>query len=457
MAIKKNVFSRDKNTIRSISIPSDKNVCIHALFAAIGLRKTVSFGDGFSEDICHDVVRILQWIDDYNVANLYFHNHGSLRITPNEHKLVDLTTASFSRGSMSIAGNTLLTYGVVRCLKPGGCQFNPRPIDIHLQLLVALGGSSDDGKMFYLKKDWNKTSDDFEFDCRASNGTSSVGVTINAILSCCALPAHIRCRLNYVALEKSVQTVLILARQHRPILVNDSERTIIFDQNNGYLNDHLSLEHLAIDQTCLFTMCSLTAMFQYKLLVTNFEYDPCITEFLKTIMSVTMVDATNLTALFDGTTSFVNNQCERHKLICDVYPNGLPTDISPILTALFIARNIPFELIDHVYDLRNTQCTEFGKLGYRTMINGNKIVFDEINLEILKNFRADLDLYAHDIRGGVAVLLLALYHINRDTWNDDDIIIIHQYEQTERGYGSYLYRKLREFGFNIQVIQSRTD
>lgn len=457
MIIEKNIFAQDKNTIRSLSIPSDKNVCIHTLFSAIGLRKMVSFGDGFSENICHDVMRILQWIDDYNVAHLYFHNHGSLKIIPNEHKLVDLTTASFSRGCMSISGNTLLTYGVVRCLKPGGCQFSQRPIDVHLQLLVALGGHSDDGETFYLRKDWNNTGDEFEFDCRASNGISSVGVTINAILSCCALPAHIRCRLSYVALEKSVQTVMALARQHRPILVDDSERIIIFDTNDRCSNDHLVLEHLPVDQTCLFTMCSLAAMLQYKLLITNFEYDPCITEFLKTIMSVT-IDETNQTALFDGASCCINKQLGRYKLICDVYPNGLPTDISPILTALFIARNISFELIDHVYDARNTQCTEFSKLGYKTITSGNQIVYNEIKSEKMKNVRADVNLYAHDIRGGVAVLLLALYHLNKDTCNDDDATItIHRYEQIERGYGSFLYRKLREFGFNIQTIRSRTD
>ncbi|CAF4621077.1 unnamed protein product, partial [Rotaria sp. Silwood2] len=355
LIINKNHLWKHENKIRTIHIPSDKNVCVHLLFAAIGLRQIVCFKDGFFENNCLDVTRILQWIDDYNIADIYFYNNQSLKIIPNKYKLTDLTSASFSRASIDIAGNTLLTYGIVRCIKLGGCQFTHRPIDGHLNLLVALGGYSDDGETFYLKKDWNNCNDDFEFDCRTKNGISSVGLTIHALLSCCALPNHIQCKLTYVALEISVQTVITLASQYRPMIVNHSERIIIFEKNHLYSNHDLVLEHIPIDQIYLFTMCSFAAMLQFKFIINNFEYDQCITEYLKSIMLININD-TNQNIIIDGKTSFTHNQNDRHKLICDIYPNGLPTDISPILTALFIARNISFELIDYMYDKRNTQC-----------------------------------------------------------------------------------------------------
>ena len=437
-----------KENLKTIIIPPDKNVSVHVLFAAIGLRRIVDFADGFSGNFNQDTTRILQWIDEMNIAKLYFHNFQSLTIVPNEHRLTDLTSASFSRASIDIAGNTLLTFGYVRCMKLGGCQFTQRPIDLHFNLLRALGGVSEDGESFRLIKDWNSCKEDFQFDCQTKNGISSVGVTIHAVLSCCALPMHIRCKLTHVALEASVQTVITLATQYRSMIVIESDRQIIFERDQSCVNDRLVLEHLPIDQIYLFTICSFAAMLRFKIRITNFEYDQCVTDYLKSIMLVLVNDVEG-NALFDGTTSFSNNQYDRHRLICDVYPQGLPTDISPILTALFIARNISFELIDHIYDVRNTQCQEFTKLGYETITNGNQIIYNGIKQE---NTRCN-ELFAHDIRSGVAVVLFALYHVNTDGWKKEDEIVLQQYEQVERGYGSFLHKKLCQFGFDVQLIR----
>ncbi|CAF0968098.1 unnamed protein product [Rotaria sordida] len=85
---------------KTIHISSDKNVCVYLLFVVISLRQI-------------------------NIADLYFN-------------YLNLTLAQFSRGSINIAGNTLLTYDIVRCVKLGGCQFTHHPIDLHHNLLVAL-------------------------------------------------------------------------------------------------------------------------------------------------------------------------------------------------------------------------------------------------------------------------------------------------------------------------------
>jgi len=92
--------------------------------------------------------------------------------------------------------------------------------------------------------------------------------------------------------------------------------------NNQCLNGSLILKHLLIDQIYLFNICFLAAMLQFTILITNFEYDQCITEYLKSTMTVT-IDNCNHNALFDRTTSLINNQYDQHQLICDIYPNGL--------------------------------------------------------------------------------------------------------------------------------------
>ena len=102
-----------------------------------------------------DIQRILHWIDHYHVANLHFQtsdHHRTLIITPTDECLPDLTTASFSRASIGIGGSILLREGQVRCIDLGGCQFTKRPIDRHLDLLVALGGVTEDGEIYRLEK-----------------------------------------------------------------------------------------------------------------------------------------------------------------------------------------------------------------------------------------------------------------------------------------------------------------
>ena len=405
-----------------------------------------------------DVQRILHWIDHYDVAHLHFQTIDHLRtltISPTDEPLPDLTTASFSRASIDMAGSILLRNGQVRCVDLGGCQFTKRPIDRHIDLLVALGGQSDDdGEMYHLKKSWYDQDESFQFDCRTKSGVASVGVTIHAILSCCALPLNVECLLRSITLELSVQTVIELARQTRAMVIDAAERTILFPRSSDrpICSTKLVLKHLPIDQNYLFTICSIAAMFRLKLLVSNFEYDPCLSDFLKTILSIS-TDESQTSALIDGTTSFLHSANEKHQLICDIYPDGLPTDISPILTALFVARRVPFELTDRIYDIRNSQCREFNKLGYELITDGNQIVYHAD--EPTENQRRIVpeDFYAHDIRSGVAILLLALHHINHHPVSDRQQIVIHQYEQIERGYGTLLHQQLIELGFDLHFTR----
>ena len=296
--------------------------------------------------------------------------------------------------------------------------------------------------------------EEFQFDCRTKSGVASVGVTIHAILCCCVLPSNVECLLTSVTLELSVQIVMELARQTRSIIVNESKRTILFPKYSmSSKSTQLIIKHLPIDQNYLFTICSLAAMFRLKLFISNFEYDRCITEYLKSILSITMND-NQTTALIDGTRTFLHQAKDKHQLICDIYPDGLPTDISPILTALFIAREVSFELTDRIYDIRNSQCREFTKLGYELITNGNQISYNALE-QLGKSPRKinEEHFYAHDIRSGAAILLLALYHVNHQPYLDNRQILLHQYEQIERGYGILLHRQLNELGFDVQFTR----
>lgn len=441
--------------MKTIEIPADKNVCVHLLFAAVALRRSVEIFDGFSQHKVQDIERILNWIDENDVAHLQFETFDQRRIltiNPTDEPFPDLTTASFSRASIDLAGTILLRDGKVRCVELGGCQFTKRPIDRHVDLLVALGGRTDDDEIYHLNKFWFDDDDDetFEFDCRTKSGVPSVGVTIHAVLSCCALPSNVECRLNSIALELSVQKVIELAKQTRPIIVNSVERTIFFPRwsNKTDSPTKLVVEHLPIDQIYLFTISSICAMFRLKVIVSNFETDRFLTEYLKTFVTITLNDD-QTSALIDGTMSFIDSSNEKRRLICDVYPDGLPTDISPILTSLFIARRISFELIDRIYDVRNGQCRQFRNLGFDLFAEGNRIVFDaekhrENSLKIVQT-----DFYAPDIRSGVSIFLLLLHFVNFHSFDVEQQFEIHQYEQIERGYGTSLHEQLVHLGFDV--------
>lgn len=424
---------------------------MNVLFASIGFRRPILFSKLIVNDVADDVTRIFSWIDKYHVADLDFRHengHQSLKIEPNYECVIDLPTASFSRASIVMSGSLLLQQGYVRCVNIGGCQFTTRPIDLHLKLLIALGAKTNDDRIYRLEKRWHEGQQYFEYDCRSANGVSSVGVTVNAIVSCCMLPSNVRCKLTNIALEMSVQTVIQLARQYRQIDIIESNRTLMFERADGISPpDQLIVYHLPIDQNYLFTMCSLAAMLRFKLLVSNFEYDPWITEYLKKLMPV-HIDSSKKHAMFDGTLGYHDDEFQ--KLVCDVYPNGMPTDIAPMLCALLIAKDVSFEIVDHIYDKRSTHCHEFVKLGYRLTHIDNTTKYERIQDPQITNHI----LTAHDIRCGAAILILSLYCVNMDVKNENRTIIIQQYEQIERGYGYLLQRQLRDLGFSIRIISN---
>ncbi|CAF2389681.1 unnamed protein product [Rotaria sp. Silwood2] len=103
-----------------------------------------------------NVVRILTWIDQFDHADILFQGNNDsqfLIIIPNKQNSIDLRTASFSRASIDLADSILLRQGSLNYTNAGGCQFTTCSVDRHLDLLVALGGESDDSQIYHLRRD----------------------------------------------------------------------------------------------------------------------------------------------------------------------------------------------------------------------------------------------------------------------------------------------------------------
>lgn len=82
------------------------------------------------------------------------------------------------RASIFMLGALISRFHKALTVKPGGCNFCERPIDMHLDAFKKLGVEISDGDYIYLRTDEIKSA-------KIILPFSSVGVTVNVITACC--------------------------------------------------------------------------------------------------------------------------------------------------------------------------------------------------------------------------------------------------------------------------------
>ncbi len=104
------------------------------------------------------------------------------------------------RASIYVLGPLVARYGTARVSLPGGCNFGPRPVDLHLKGLERLGASITVEGGYIVAECKKLVGTHFHFD------VSSVGASVNIIMA--ATLARGTTRLTNVALEPEVVSVM---------------------------------------------------------------------------------------------------------------------------------------------------------------------------------------------------------------------------------------------------------
>lgn len=100
------------------------------------------------------------------------------------------------RASIYVLGPLLARYGQARVSLPGGCNFGPRPVDLHLKGLEKLGAQISVEGGYIVAEAPRLTGNHFHFDI------SSVGASVNVLMA--AVLAKGQTMLTNVALEPEV-------------------------------------------------------------------------------------------------------------------------------------------------------------------------------------------------------------------------------------------------------------
>jgi len=397
-----------KKLFGEITVDGSKNAALPIIFACITIN-------GVS------VISNIPDIADVDVAFEILRRFGARIERSSDTVKIDTRNLEFSvpdealvskiRASSYLIGACLSRFGRACIQRFGGCNFDARPIDMHISAAVALGASLDGDKILS-----NGLS-----GCDIYFSKISVGATVNAILLASAAKGksriygyarepHVISLIEFLKSGGADITLLPDCIEIRGAAVMGAEARIIPDMIEA--GTYLAL--------------SLITESEIKISGAYPEHLSSFTEFLS--KSGASVDVENGFLIARGSfTSYA-------KLKTDPYP-AFPTDLQP-QTAPLLADFHGGMITEGVWHNR------FGYLGELSRFGIDYELGDGF-AEIKKSDIHCANATSPDLRGGAALLLCALRAEGESVIADSDII--------KRGY-SNIVDKLRKIGAEIKEI-----
>ncbi len=312
----------------------------------------------------HTFSQVIQYTGtevDYDAAT------GSIRIDPS--KLTVLASpyelVKKMRASFYMLGALLGKYGEARVSLPGGCAWGPRPVDLHIEGMKALGArlELDGGDVVARTPDGRLRGGFFRFE------PSSVGATINLMLA--AVLARGYTRLENAAMEPDVVVFGQALRQMgahieglgTPILEIfgvDSLRPITF----ANCPDRIELGTFMI-------AAALCGQPGESIAITGSEPDHLGSAFADAFVE------TGAGMEVDGGTVRVTAPEEVRPVSIEtgVYP-GFPTDLQAQWTVLMALAKGNSRVRDAIYSDRFKHVPELRRLGINAIVLGNEVIIE---------------------------------------------------------------------------------
>ncbi|MEW6243067.1 MAG: UDP-N-acetylglucosamine 1-carboxyvinyltransferase [Bacillota bacterium] len=349
---------------------------------------------------------------------------GSLSLVVNPFRIItheveeNLTRAM--RSSIFLMGSLLGRLGKVRVAYPGGCDIGPRPIDLHLRGLAALGAEISE-KFGYIHAEAKKlTGTEIHLDF------PSVGATENIMMA--AVLAEGTTVIRNAAKEPEIvdlQNFLNAMGAN----VKGAGMDLIRIEGTSRLG---GCEHQVIPDRIE------TATFMIAGAITGGDIylDNVIPEHVESVSAKLRESG----VLVEEKTGKLHVACDRRPSAVDVktlpYP-GFPTDVQPQIMALMSISEGTSVITETVFENRFKHADELRRMGANIKIEGRTAV--------VKGTR---DLFgacveATNLRSGAALVLGGLVA--------EGLTTVEGVEHIERGYEDFDL-KLRSLGARIQKL-----
>lgn len=412
--MKSYVIKGDNYLQGNIEVSGSKNLALPLLSLVILMKKKTTL---------HNIPRIKdveEFLKIYDYLNITYNwtNKNTLFVDSSNYIYKPLTIKEIStiRASYYLIGAMLNKEKKIQISYPGGCDFEKRPIDIHIDLFKDLGAEVIE-----------KETLEFEFKELKSRKIKlkniSFGATINAILMALSLKEDIE--IKNISEECEIESFIEIIKDIGG-KITKSKKTL-YIKGNTIFNDKEINNIPSRMEIGTFALIGAT--------LGKIRIRPVIRKHLSYLED--LFNKTNVLYYFVDDTLVVEKRKKAESVIIEtgVYP-AFPTDLQPILTSYLLSIPKIHVIKENIYLNRFSHVDELKKLGAMILKENNSILINGIFL-----LHGDI-LIARDLRGAVSLVLGALIAKGES--------IIENVEYIDRGYENF-YEKLRSLGANIGV------
>lgn len=344
---------------------------------------------------------------------------SQMRIDPSNVKSIPMPNGSVKklRASYYMMGALLGKFGEALIGLPGGCNFEPRPIDQHIKGFEALGATAvnEHGAIHLYAEELRGT--------KIYLDVASVGATINIMLA--AAKAKGSTIIENAAKEPEIIDVATLLNSMGASIKGAGTETIRIE---GVQKLHGCRHSIIPDRIQAGTYMIAAAATRGNVLI-----DSVIPKHLEALTAKLQEIGVTVEEMDESIRIIGGPNYQHIDVKALVYP-GFPTDLQSPMTSLLTQADGASVLSDFVYSNRFKHVPELVRMGAKIRVEGRSAVIEGGKLNAAK-------VQAADLRAGAALVIAGLTV-------EGGVTEIEGVEYIDRGYDN-LVTNLRNLGANV--------
>ncbi len=407
----------------SIEIPGAKNSALPLLAASVLFTQKVVLNNVPNLSDVHCAIKIL---NELGCETSFQEDEVSVNAKNVEKAHIPQELMQTMRSSLFFLAPMLVRKRFASIYMPGGCKLGLRPIDIHLNGLLALGASVNYG-----------TNNEQTIDVSAKNGLKgtdftlkfpSVGATETLIMA--AVTARGKTILRGVAKEPEVVDLIRFLQSAGAKIVGAGSDVLYIEGVDMLFGTR---HKVCPDRITATTVLCATAACGGHVLVLN-----CDNSHLLAV--IPLLKQLGCDFVFTNSDSvYVTSQGPKlaiDNVYTDIYP-AFPTDSAPLLIAACLRAEGISKCTDTIFENRFACAHGFNALGASVKISKNTIAVKGANQLVATH------LHAPDLRGGAALVIGAMQAKGKS--------IIEGVEYINRGYED-IVKMFSSLGANMKWV-----
>ncbi|MBP2002746.1 UDP-N-acetylglucosamine 1-carboxyvinyltransferase [Paenibacillus shirakamiensis] len=398
----------------TVQISGAKNSAIALLPAAI-LAETEVVLDNLPE--LSDVAVYTEILEDLGAHVTWSGNQ--IRIDPSQIKSIPMPNGPVKklRASYYMMGALLGRFGEAIIGLPGGCNFEPRPIDQHIKGFEALGATvtNEHGAIHLHAKELK--------GAKIYMDVCSVGATINIMLA--AARAKGSTVIENAAKEPEIVDVATLLNSMGASIKGAGTETIRIE---GVREMHGCRHSIIPDRIQAGTYMIAAAATRGNVLIDN-----VIPKHLEALTAKLIEMGVGVEELDESIRVIGASRYGHADVKALIYP-GFPTDMQSPMTSLLTQTEGVSVLSDFVYGSRFKHVPELVRMGAKIRVEGRSAIIEGGKLNAAK-------VTATDLRAGAALVIAGLTV-------EEGITEVSGVELIDRGY-DHLVTNLRDLGADV--------